>query len=266
MSCDSTPFLWCLPKETVSSRQRKALFYLGGSTIRVSAPASVIFTHIRPTLGGGGAGFWREARLKVSPAFSKAAGCRGGALARAPQSAESSLCSQKRRRGFQGEPSPGVPPFSLLFCVCADTLGGFRYLALRFDPISLVLAQRNGVEPPKKSAFLPWRPHHSRERCKSVDYTFLARLGEGLGGLTGRSSQLDAVGGDVGASSSWERRVGLNGCRGGTQKRVSLGLHPVSLRKSKEMEWNGQQGEETSTQENGAHVQGENKELSPRCP
>ena len=37
LSCHSTPFLWCLPKETVSSRQRKALFYLGGSTIRVSA-------------------------------------------------------------------------------------------------------------------------------------------------------------------------------------------------------------------------------------
>ena len=47
--------------------------------------------------------------------------------------------------------------------------------------------------------------------------------------------------------------------RGGTQKRVSLGLHPVSLRKSKEMGWNGQQGEETSTQGNGAHVQGANK-------
>ena len=26
LSCFSTPFLWCLPKETVSSRQRKALF------------------------------------------------------------------------------------------------------------------------------------------------------------------------------------------------------------------------------------------------
>ena len=39
LSCDSTPFLWCLPKETVSSRQRKALFYPGGSTIRVSATA-----------------------------------------------------------------------------------------------------------------------------------------------------------------------------------------------------------------------------------
>ena len=39
LPCDSTPFLWCLPKETVSSRQRKALFYPGGSTIRVSATA-----------------------------------------------------------------------------------------------------------------------------------------------------------------------------------------------------------------------------------
>ena len=113
LSCDSTPFLWCLPKETVSSRQRKALFYPGGSTIRVSASASVVFTHLRPTWGGG---WW----------------------------------------------------------------------------------------------------------------------------LTGRSSQLDAVGGDVGASSPWERRAGPNSYRGGTQKRVSLGLHPVSLRKSKEMGWNGQ--------------------------
>ena len=98
--------------------------------------------------------FGRLARLKVSPAFSKAAGCRGGALARAPQSAELSLCSHKRRRGSKGEPSPGVPPFIFVaLCVCADTLGGGRWLVLPFDPISLVLAQRNGVEPPKKSAF-----------------------------------------------------------------------------------------------------------------
>ena len=45
-------------------------------------------------------------------------------------------------------------------CVCADTLGGGRWPVLPFDPISLVLAQRNGVEPPKKSAFdastSPW--------------------------------------------------------------------------------------------------------------
>ena len=43
-------------------------------------------------------------------------------------------------------------------CVCADTLGGCRYYVLPFDPISLVLAQRNGVEPPKKSALKP--PRH----------------------------------------------------------------------------------------------------------
>ena len=52
--------------------------------------------------------------MKVSPAFSKAAGCRGSAPARAPQSAEPPLCFIKRRRGSKGEPSPGVPP-SFLF-------------------------------------------------------------------------------------------------------------------------------------------------------
>ncbi len=56
LSCLSTPFLWCLPKETVSSRQRKALFLpwrlhhprerccLGGWDVP------------RPTWGGAGAG------------------------------------------------------------------------------------------------------------------------------------------------------------------------------------------------------------------
>ena len=112
LSCLSTPFLWCLPKETVSSRQRKALFYLGGSTIRVSAPASVIFTHLRPTLGGGGAGFWREARLKVSPAFSKAAGCRGGAPARAPlKRGTLFMLTKDQEGGLRGKPYQGVSPF-----------------------------------------------------------------------------------------------------------------------------------------------------------
>ena len=101
-----------------------------------------------------------------------------------PRSAERGilLCFIKRRRGSKGEPSPGVPPFiySCTLCVCADTLGGCRCPVLRFDPISLVLAQRNGVEPPKKSAFLPRRLHHSRERYRSVVGTFLARLGRGL--------------------------------------------------------------------------------------
>ena len=93
----------------------------------------------------------------------------------------------------------------------------------------------------------------------SVVFTHLRPTWGGAWWLTGRSSQLDAVGGDVGALCSWERRVGPNMSRGGTQKRVSLGLHPVSLRKSKEMGWNGQQGGGTSARGNGARVQGAKK-------
>ncbi len=92
--------------------------------------------------------------MKVSSTFSKVVESRGKASGRAPQSAEPPLCSQKRRRGSKGEPSPGVSPFLFVaLYVCAVTLGGGRWPVLPFDPISLVLAQRNGVEPPKKGAF-----------------------------------------------------------------------------------------------------------------
>ena len=37
----------------------------------------------------------------------------------------------------------------------------------------------------KEKRFLPWWLHHSRERYRSVDGTFLARLGEGVGGCRG---------------------------------------------------------------------------------
>ena len=87
-------------------------------------------------------------------------------------------CPRKRRTRVKRKTRR---PRHCAFCVCADTLGGGRWLVLRFDPISLVLAQRNGVEPPKKSAFLPRWLHHPRERCQSVDYTFLARLWAGAG-------------------------------------------------------------------------------------
>ena len=125
--------------------------------------------------------------MKVSSTFSKVVESRGKASGRAPQSAELSLCFIKRRRGSKGEPSPGVPPFLFVaLCVCADTLGGGRWPVLRFDPISLVLAQRNGVEPPKKSAFLPRRLHHSRERfCLSCRYSSSPDLGRGLVGVGG---------------------------------------------------------------------------------
>ena len=58
-----------------------------------------------------------SARLKVSPAFSKAAGSRGGAPGRAPQSAELSLVLMKAQEGVQGGTLAGGSPF--LFCTCA---------------------------------------------------------------------------------------------------------------------------------------------------
>ena len=94
LSCDSTPFLWCLPKETVSSRQRKALFYPGGSTIRVSATASVDGGHLRPTCGGAGghlSGCLRRGRT----GFVMAA-LRGQSTARASLSLSGSAHLQKR--------------------------------------------------------------------------------------------------------------------------------------------------------------------------
>ena len=112
-----------------------------------------------------------------------------------PRSAERGilLCFIKRRRGSKGEPSPGVPPFCFLLglYVCADTLGGGRWPVLRFDPISLVLAQRNGVEPPKKSAFLPRCLHHSRERsCLGGRYSSSPDFGKGLVGRPGAQVSL----------------------------------------------------------------------------
>ena len=136
-----------------------------------------------------------RARMKVSSTFSKVAGSRDSVPGRAPQSAEPPLCLLKRRRGVQGGTLAGGSPFCFLLglYVCAVTLGGGRCPSLPFDPISLVLAQRNGVEPPKKSAFLPRRLHHPRERCQSVDGTFLARLGEGSGGVVGLFNLLTKV-------------------------------------------------------------------------
>ena len=107
-----------------------------------------------------------------------------------PRSAERGtlfMLHKDQEGGLRGKPYQGVSPFfSLRLCVCADTLGGSRYPVLPFDPISLVLAQRNGVEPPKKSAFLPRRLHHSRERsCLGGRYSSSPDFGEGLGGCRG---------------------------------------------------------------------------------
>ena len=67
----------------------------------------------------------REARLKVSSTFSKVVESRGKASGRAPQSAEPPCAHKSAGGGPRGNPRRGFPLF-LLFCVCADTLGGGR--------------------------------------------------------------------------------------------------------------------------------------------
>ena len=168
----------------------------------------------------------------------------GGVQGRSPcpRSAERGipLCLCERRRGSKGEPSPGVPPF--LYASACAPLRWEVFVTLSCDstPFLWCLPKETVSSRQRKALFLPRWLHHSRERfCLSCRYSSSPDLGRAWW-LTGRSSQLDAVGCDVGASSPWERRAGPNSCRGGTQKRVSLGLHPVSLRKSKEMGWNGQ--------------------------
>ena len=124
--------------------------------------------------------------MKVSSTFSKVVESRGKASGRAPQSAELSCALISAGGGPRGNPRRGFPLFLLGLCVCAVTLGGGRWPVLRFDPISLVLAQRNGVEPPKKSAFLPRWLHHPRERsCLGGRGSSSPDLGRGLVGVCG---------------------------------------------------------------------------------
>ena len=82
-------FFGACPKKRCRAAKEKRFFYLSGSTIRVSASASVVFTHLRPTWGGAGAcrGIVRVRRFL---------GC--GSL---PPTADSTpfLCSCAKKRG-----------------------------------------------------------------------------------------------------------------------------------------------------------------------
>ncbi len=80
----------------------------------------------------------------------------------------------------KGEPSPGVPPFFLWVCTCApirwEVVDG---LSCDSTPFLWCLPKETVSSRQRKALFLPRCLHHSRERYKSVDYTFLARLGGG---------------------------------------------------------------------------------------
>ena len=136
-----------------------------------------------------------------------------------PRSAErgTPLCFIKRRRGFKGEPSPGVPPF-----IFVSTCAPIRWevvvsLSCDSTPFLWCLPKETVSSRQRKALFLPWYLHHSRERYKSVDYTFLARLWGGAGGCLWVCAC---------APFSWAVDCGPN-----------CPFHPISLLLRKETGW-----------------------------
>ena len=130
----------------------------------------------------------REARLKVSPAFSKVAGCRGRALARAPLKRGTLLMLHKDQEGgLRGKPYQGVSPLYLFlrFVRVRRYAGRWSLPCPAFRPHFFGACPKKWCRAAKEKRFLPRRLHHPRERYKSVDYTFLARLLQGAGGVVG---------------------------------------------------------------------------------
>ena len=93
----------------------------------------------------------------------------------------------------------------------------------------------------------------------SVVFTHLRPTWGGGWWLTGRSSQLEAVGCDVGASSPWERRGGPPRCRGGFKSAFLWRLDTVSLGKHQRNGVERQDRATTPSQRICAHVQGKDK-------
>ena len=179
--------------------------------------------------------------MKVSPAFSKAAGSRDSVPGRAPLKRGTLLVLIEAQEGVQGGTLAGGSPFYFSLVRVRRYVGRYSLACPAFRPHFFGACPKKRCRAAKeKRFFYPGGSTIRVSAAASVDGGHLRPTWGGGWWLTGRSSQLDAVGGDVGASSPWERRAGPNTSRGGTHKRVSLGLHPVSLRKSKEMGWNGQ--------------------------
>ena len=88
--------------------------------------------------------------MKVSSTFSKVAGCRGSAPARAPQSAEPPSCSNEIRKGVRGgNPIKGFPPL-VTFPRMRLYVWAVALRSAARHPISFALAKRNGVSPKEK--------------------------------------------------------------------------------------------------------------------
>ena len=122
--------------------------------------------------------------MKVSPAFSKAAGSRDSVPGRAPQSAEPSCAYLSAGGGLRGNPRRGFPLF-FWFVRVRRYVGRFSLACPAIRPHFFGACPKKRCRAAKEKRFLPRRLHHPRERYKSVDYTFLARLLQGAGGVVG---------------------------------------------------------------------------------
>ena len=184
----------------------------------------------------------REARLKVSSTFSKVAGCRGGALARAPQSAELPCALISAGGGLRGNPRRGFPLF-LYSSACAPFywVGSLPCPAIRPHFFGACPKKRCRAAKEKR-LFYPGGSTIRVSATASVVFTHLRPTWGGAGGCLNGCLRRGRTGLIMAALRSQSTsRASLSfiasACH---QKRVSLGLHPVSLRKSKEMGWNGQ--------------------------
>ena len=128
--------------------------------------------------------------------------------------------------------------------MCAVSLGGCRCSLLPFDPISLVLAQRNGVEPQRNALMgaatgagwsrppLPFgsKPqHHSRLRQADLSARSTHHV---QANLTHQFVPL-------GLRAEWERRVGPPSSCGGFKALFFGGSTPFLWASTKEMGSNG---------------------------
>ena len=184
----------------------------------------------------------REARLKVSSTFSKVAGCRGGALARAPQSAELPCALISAGGGLRGNPRRGFPLF-LYSSACAPFywVGSLPCPAIRPHFFGACPKKRCRAAKEKR-LFYPGGSTIRVSATASVVFTHFRPTWGGAGGCLNGCLRRGRTGLIMAALRSQSTsRASLSfiasACH---QKRVSLGLHPVSLRKSKEMGWNGQ--------------------------
>ena len=87
----------------------------------------------------------------------------------------------KAQEGVQGGTLAGVSPFFFTFVRVRRYVGRWSLPPAAIRPHFFGACPKKRCRAAKEKRFLPWRLHHSRERYKSVDGTFLARLWGGLG-------------------------------------------------------------------------------------